>query len=384
MGTTFVCITVLTFFNCILHVLADDRSSQCRIRFNGMIRNYTGCGRISSDIEVFWNIREEDGEIDTLFRGKSDGYAAIGWGYKQMIGSKAVVVYNNGSDGVSIDEFDLLAKNPLGVNSVSTTTFKNGLAEFVDGKLVGSYTIKIGNNEEMSVSVNETNSIIWAVGPKSAIAGQLQIHKNHGIGELNLMTKIDNNEEGTKQSSSSSSSSNGTNYRQFRYYAHAALMSIGWLIVIPIGILTIRFKRPGRTSFKIHSGLNVLGTLMIIAGIILVAFRGSIAWIHLIVGIVGIVSPVLQIVIAIARPDASAERRESRWYKIHASIGYISYLFANLNVHIGIRFYGGRGGLVFHGILGFLGICFIISLLVLQMRKSITKTDERKRYEEPI
>lgn len=128
------------------------------------------------DIQVYWNVRESDNEIDTLFRAPTNsGYVSFGWGYSEMVGSNAAVVYQDPSGVSIINEYAMTAKNTAGVQPTSDGNLEKLEVE-VDGEFImGRFTRKL-TGSELPPLTGDIVPAIWAIGPLPQSPTSLTYH----------------------------------------------------------------------------------------------------------------------------------------------------------------------------------------------------------------
>ncbi|KAH9568485.1 hypothetical protein CY35_03G079400 [Sphagnum magellanicum] len=125
--------------------------------------------------------------------------------------------------------------------------------------------------------------------------------------------------------------------------AHAAVNIVGWGILLPVGAIIARYCRLwDPTWFYLHVTFQVLGFILIVAGLILgTNLYGRLKGLsgisrHRALGIFVFVLACLQILAIVLRPKKDAKlRRYWNWY--HSWVGRIALLLAAVNILVGIH-----------------------------------------------
>lgn len=162
--------------------------ADCKASYNGVEVNYANCQKgLTGGIDVFWNIRSDDGEIDTLFRATDTvGYVGFGWGYNSMVdaGESNVAAVFNGDSGPMFSNYALTERAVAGVRpSPSAALTKTG-AEKTAGFVTAVFTRKLVVDGLPSLSADTNNVAIWASGSATGASAFEYHDTNRAFGEL--------------------------------------------------------------------------------------------------------------------------------------------------------------------------------------------------------
>lgn len=344
----------------------EDVSSACKVNFKGSERSFGGCQKdLTGDVEVYWTLRSEDGEIDTLFRAPTNGgFVGFGWGYSQMTGSNAVIAFQDISGNAQIGDYFLERRNTAGVQPNTNQQVTKTDVEVAGGFVAGIFTRKL-EVEGLPTITNGLTSAIWAVGDRPDSNTTLEQHNKQASGEIDLSRVSSELQE------SSSSRLAGDSY----YTAHAVLMIIGWLALTPTAVILMRyFKGLNPTTFQLHRGINTLSAVIVVCAYIMGVIRGSRTEIsHLVLGTIAIALGLAQIVSGIARPKKGNIGRKP-WYLSHAITGYVALTVAMANALLGMIVFNVRvGWFVAWGIL--FGVYILAHIVLLAFRSKIPYVD---------
>jgi Eukaryotic cytochrome b561 len=114
-------------------------------------------------------------------------------------------------------------------------------------------------------------------------------------------------------------------------------MGIAWVVLAPIAIMAMRFgKRWNPFAFRVHQLLLMLVFLVTLGAFILAVVKGDRRdKKHLAVGCVVLALAVMQLLLAIFRPNKQSGKREV-FYLLHSNGGRLCWLLALINVFIGL------------------------------------------------
>lgn len=166
--------------------------------------------------------------------------------------------------------------------------------------------------------------------------------------------------------------------------AHGVLMALGWVVLLPAGILVARYAKninpttgPRAFWFLGHRILQAGGgTLIIIGGIIgfsMVPKDDQFQYAHSVIGLILWILVIVQIIGGNVRPGHDASWRWI-WELGHKGDGYIIVLVAWANIYLGLLVYGAHKA--FFGILGAIMGIWVIAYFVLWARGAGKKTGE--------
>lgn len=295
--------------------------TSCSIQFKGNTRTFQGCRKgLTGDVDVYWNIVND--EIETLFVGTppTGGYVGWGWGSLEMVGTNAAIAYANSSgDGARIEDYFLAARSTTGVQIEGRQKFSSSDAEVTAaGEVRGLFVRPLGNG----VSVGPTNAI-WAIGPKVSAPDALERHGTRASAEIDLS-------ETSGDVVSRSVLSTGLK-------VHGALMSLSWVALAPAGALAMRFlKRFNPATFQGHRGLMVTAVLVAVAAYILGLVKGNRGHIaHLVIGSIVLGLAFLQVLGGAFRPEKGTEKRPI-FNMLHGWSGRVVLVLAAVNLYLGL------------------------------------------------
>lgn len=302
----------------------SNGDKECTVTFKGQPKAFSGCLRgLTGDVEVYWTIRESDGEIETLFRAPTNGgYVGFGWGYAEMLGSNVAIAFQDKDGNAKIDDYFLEGRDSEDVQPNDKQKL-TGTDAAIDGEFVaGLFTRKLESDGIPTITVGWTPAI-WAVGKKPDSASKLVEHDIQGSGEINL----------SETSGDVVVFSRNSNF----FMAHAALMLIAWLALTPAAVVIMtHLKGYNPAAFQVHRGLNVLSIVIVIIAYIMAVVRGShTATAHLVLGTIAFVFAIVQAASGVFRPHKGTAGRRG-WYLQHAFTGHTALMVAIANALVGM------------------------------------------------
>lgn len=365
--------------------------NECSFEMNGKSWSFSQCstfGEGARAFEVAWTLIDEQDEENPNFsrlriglQGKNDyNYISIGLPARssQMVGSSAMILASCStcSSGASLKQYLLGGKDAFLI-----TESNDGLVVVSsEASLSAERSLKTGIFEVLIPRDTENSSrrrlsqagrsldnfnIIFASGPFSGDGSPQQHYPDsYGSSDINLVT-----------------GGVTTQYENFNYdarTAHMWLMSIGWGVLIPVGILMAKARDiEFRYWFITHRLIQVFGYLMGIAGIGAgFAFRGT--WetpysAHRDIGITITALGTIQILSLVARPSPTHKLRKY-WGYWHRWIGRCTALLAIANIYYGIYYVAhlrSWAGAVYSVVLGIIVLLALAEdVYILQNRKS--------------
>lgn len=349
-----------------------EEDSVCEVTFDGEKRTFAGCqSGLEGGVEVYWTIREDDGEIDTLFRAPTNGgYVGFGWGYEQMVGSNAVIAFQDSDGNAKIGDYFLEAQDPEGVNPSDKLQISNEEAA-IDGEFVlGAFTRKLVLEGSPTISKGETLAI-WAVGAVPGSDGRLEQHGERGGGTFDL----------SKTSGGFVADDGDRNF----FIAHAVLMLVAWLALTPAAVVIMtHLKGYNPLAFQLHRGLNVTSAAVVVAAYVMGVVNGShTAKAHLALGTIAFIFVLLQVTSGVLRPHKETPKRKP-WYIQHAVLGHIALTLAMANALVGMRttnvFDVSTGWYVAWGVL--VGVYLLSHLLLFAFRSKLEPAPVSRTAEE--
>lgn len=181
-----------------------------------------------------------------------------------------------------------------------------------------------------------SNTIIWAHGNAG---GDWQHHNKRGSARVNFLT-------GAAKTIAVEVDS--------KFVVHAWLMTIGWGVLIPLGVLTARFlkSKPNKLWFKLHRAIQTTGLVFAIIGLVLAVqavgnkggngqhFAGTNKS-HKVLGLVVMVLGIQQPLFAIFRPHPPKDGEttsgmRAAWEILHKGSGYVAVVLAVAVIFLGM------------------------------------------------
>ena len=302
-------------------------NQDCRTTFGGNEITYSGCHTTSDgSMQVFWNINGDN--IETMFVGKTDGYAGLGWGYNQMVPGNAVIAYVDSANEVQVGDFNLAGQSSEGVTSGTNQGITATAGELRNGEIAAQFTRPLAaTGNAPALDPNGEVNYIWAVGGKPEAGPRFLIHTARDDERVNLAAA----------GASTGGGGGGLDRRAF-FIAHGVMMGLAWALLTPLAIVVMRFfKKLNPIAFNVHRGLNALSVLLTLAAFIMGVVQGSHTSIsHLAIGVIITVFALSQAINGALRPG-KREPNRSKWFIFHLASGYIAYLLAVANLSIGWR-----------------------------------------------
>jgi len=292
-----------------------------------------------------------------------------------MLGSSAAIAKTCSTclSGASIDNYQLNAKSTAGVQPPSLLPITNMTAATLlsnNSVLFATFTVQLPdayisyNNEYNSVSID----ILLAHGPTSPDTGDIQYHSQRGGTTLLLTTTIHDDDSQQQQAGIDQS-------KQWsrKGVAHAWSMTIGFGVLMPIGVLGAvglrsppewwqwvwRRRRGGRESspspsslassfsppsqywfFQWHRGIMLLSFATVTAGISL-GFSEAGGWdtpytVHRSLGVTAFVLAAFQVTGGLLRPHKDNRKVRKPWNYMHHFIGRSAVILAVANMYYGM------------------------------------------------
>lgn len=302
----------------------------CVADFKNERKFFGGCAKgVGNALDIFWNIDEEAGEIETLFRApKGDnnnvGYVGLSWGSKTMVGSSATIAFEL-EDGPQIRDYFLAAQNSQGVQPNNMQNLTSAEVESTDEYLSGLFTRDLVVDGLPPINVQGRTDFIWSVGARPRSARDFPTHRRRSNGAVDLSIRSES--EIFEEASGLDTI----------FVVHAVFMGVSWLILVPIAITAMRFlKKYNPVTFNIHRGLNGAAALLTVAAFIMAITSGSrTETAHLAIGSVVFSIVILQAIAGLLRPGRGNKFRKS-WYWGHSIVGSLLGGLGIANCFIGI------------------------------------------------
>jgi len=152
--------------------------------------------------------------------------------------------------------------------------------------------------------------------------------------------------------------------------AHAALMVLGWIIFVFLGMTIARFGKGNSNWFNFHRGFVVTGLLFVLIAWCIGIFRigTGTQLTHFALGTTAFLMLVFQPLNALIRPHApnqgeAPSKKRALWNLLHHWNARLAFLFAVINTYIGLGIVGvGKGIIAVYSIFLVLLIVFFFYL----------------------
>ncbi|KAA8495244.1 Protein Skeletor, isoforms D/E [Porphyridium purpureum] len=348
----------------------QEGAPQCLLEFNGETYRYAKCSPISErgiEAVIYSTVLSETGELDMAFSmapsSGETGWVALGFAETSgvMVGADAIIALRMADGSISTEDYAMNSRSSSGVQPAGRQALS--LAESIfnesTGNIVTRFRRSIG-------SVTPTAAaLLLAKGPASVSSTTLRQHNFRTGLVLDLESSASEPILPNRRS----------NYSAF--VAHAVLMGLAWIILVPWAIFmprVLHFKDP--LWFNLHRALNLFVTCMVLSAFVVALVYGTrTETAHLVIGCIVFGLLVLQIAGGLLRADKGSARRTA-WRMAHVLSGRVLELLAVANVFIGMSIFGGVGwgwylavGLVI-GLLIFVYVYFLSRDFVKQSRGS--------------
>jgi len=282
--------------------------------FDCMIEAQTG----DSAFMVHWAVEED--VVRLAGQAPGTGFCALGWAETpgQMVGGRAVI----GWSGSGNDQIGLYALNSKAASGIVPSSdfeiFDESVSE-VDGTTI----IQFSRQLDGSFLVEEDQPFLVAFSPDvdgleyhgSSARAALTLNLNSGGASISVAEDL------------------STYWR-----AHGILMTIGWGILIPVGVMVARtLKDKNPLWFYVHVVANSAGLLAAIAGfaMALIKFEREDTFRHRQVGISVMALGFLQPLNAAIRPHPGGFLRD-QWEWVHWTVGRAALVLAIWNIFTGL------------------------------------------------
>lgn len=304
---------------------------------------FDACATFTSlGIAVYWSKNNDTATnsgntlVDFGFSGTTSGYAAIGFPATPniMVGATAIIATPCGScspTGATIGDYYLAGYTSSDIiesAGIPVTNMKASSASSTgtDGMITATFTVELPTSNVDSRSTN----IILAEGPVSSSGVFLDHRGSRSSGNIDLLINDNNNANVT----SSSMSSVGQ--------AHAWLMTIGFGVLMPLGVIAAIGLRAGYGPhwFEYHRYIMLFAFLVVIAGFA-TGFvhsdeKGEVERIsydvHSALGITAFILVSLNVIAGLLRPRKDHKKR-GVWNVVHHNMGRIGLILAIINIY---------------------------------------------------
>lgn len=336
-----IAVAVLLAFSTALATKAPPvvrAAGSCRVTFKGQPKVFDGCAKSSSKISVYWTLRTDDNEIDTLFQASTNGgFVSLGWGYSGMIGRNAVVAYQDSSGKAVIHDYALSSHSSSGVVPAESQSLTNTDVEVSNGVVTGIFTRKM-KADGLPEILNGKTKAIWALGPVPSSATSLVEHTGTERGDYTLDLSTSSSSQTVADVLTDGSEGYGAVIK-----IHAVLMALTFIIVLPLSALIMRLlKNVTSIAFQLHRVLNIIAVIVSLVALAMGLSKGSRAEkLHLYLGC-AVIGLVLVQTIGAAAPRSADKTIVTRraWFVSHVLIAWLVLSGGATNVIIGLKIYG--------------------------------------------
>ncbi|CAK9221662.1 unnamed protein product [Sphagnum jensenii] len=248
------------------------------------------------------------------------GFSSTG----KMDGSVGLIAVMNSSSSASATWWNLYSHS-IGPLSDPSSFLHSSTVQYMSN---GNVSISAVVNITAILAPNTPDSLLFALGP---VSGSIPLQHSKYTSQVAKFAPAGTLPKGYKISTD--------HLRK----AHAAVNIVGWGILLPVGAIIARYCRMwDPTWFYLHVTFQVLGFILIVAGLILgTNLYGRLKGLsgisrHRALGIFVFVLACLQILAIVLRPKKDAKlRRYWNWY--HSWVGRIALLLAAVNILVGIH-----------------------------------------------
>jgi hypothetical protein len=354
----------------------------CKITTGSKSSLYNACillDGVGENFNMAWNLdpsaAESSYELSMGFNATSNGWVSIAFPKTagQMIGSFAMILKTCAScpSGAEISEYSLEGQTVNGVKSGNTLNSTDLEAAFNGGELSGKFKIRVpmgnaGSQPGRRRSLFALDSapsnfpLIFAAGDLSS-SGNLQQHSTFGSSSLDISIALVSKANITDSSGLSAPVVVGSTNSAART-AHMWLMTIGFGVLIPIGIL---IKSCFKSGFNLHRAIQTIGFLLGVAGIICGFIAGG-GWssqhaVHRNIGMAIIVLCSLQVFALVWRPKLDANSRRP-WAFAHRWLGRIVAVLAISNIYYGMIYVAVLGTWAWATYTAIVGVILMVAL----------------------
>eukprot|EP00803_Ostreobium_quekettii_P009476 evm.model.scf_3488EXC.2 EVM.evm.TU.scf_3488EXC.2 scf_3488EXC:8988-12604(-) len=270
----------------------------------------------------------------------------------QMIGSQAVIGWAGADEQVGV--YALTSQATPGIVPSTELAIFDESVEEVDGKTIVRFSTAFDDN----LVPDAENPLLVAFHPETdGIA-------YHGAATRRAITV---------NFASGASAVEAVEDLSSYWKAHGILMTIGWGILIPVGIIAARtMKDKAPVWFYVHVVGNTLGLILAAVGfgMAIVKFDREDSFRHRQVGIAAMVIGLFQPLNAFVRPHPGAPWRE-QWEYVHWTLGRVAVGLAVWNIFTGLdeyEFLAEVGSKKYHVMYGLLLACLFVVYLAAEAR----------------
>lgn len=370
-------------------------AATCSLTVAGETSSYGACQSVAgvgSNFMLYWTLEADptDASTNVLSMGMSGAaadreYIAVGFSQApgQMVGASSMILSACTAcpGGASIQDYDLDGKIPSSVVPANSLQATATAASFAGGTLAGRFQIKLpasaSRRRLLAPALDSPPAafpLIFAAGPTTAAGAPLQ-HLTFGSGTFDLTTSELSSTTGTTETTDSTATppptatiSAGSTNTAARN-AHMWLMAISFGVIMPLGIVTMRWWPPQGASpvgFKLHRALQALGFAGA-AGGLAAGFVAAGGWndtysVHRDLGIAIIVLAFVQVLALVWRPSPDDQKLRRPWALGHRWLGRATAILAIANIYYGIIHVANLGTWAWATYTAVLGVIVIAAL----------------------
>jgi len=312
-------------------------AANCSLTINGATESFAGCRALSGGFTVYYTHNSQADTLDIAFQAKSEG--GLGWvafgpagSPGKMVGGKAVIAYpsTGSATGATAADYSLNGESSSTVVVANEQQLSNLLTYYDSTTKIVTTRFTRPNN-----GLNPAKFPgLWALGPASSVArAGIREHVSFYSGTINMT----NTGSDSQTVGSSSMDINST------IIAHAVLMSVAWILLVPVAIMIARYlKCKNPLWFKLHVAIQTSVLLIVIAAWILGLLEGEDGrsdekQAHLVIGCIVCSLVIIQFLSGVFRPDKDAGKVRFWWEIYHVWMGRIQWILAMANVFIGME-----------------------------------------------
>lgn len=159
--------------------------NSCCTRFKGKLRYFKGCKEIAdSPIRLHWRVNSKRGLLIALIVAKHDGYAAVGLGFSNMVGSEVFAVYSTNDTHADVQRYQISYKGSSGVtpHKILPRSSSRATIETVNGeKVMKALFYRRLSSTQYTLRVGEENNLIWSFGNRPVVPPYLSYHLGRGV-----------------------------------------------------------------------------------------------------------------------------------------------------------------------------------------------------------
>jgi len=348
-------INIILIFFAFLYtlVIGDFKVEEQLTKRSLLSSNYQYSANVLDNLELSWSIVDSN-TLSVQLSGPLSGWIAVGFSQQlnYMVGSTAVLGWDQGTSNNKIAAYYLGGKVTSSIIPSTTFVLDDPSVVTVDGTTVIKFKTPI---DGQFIKKNGSTPIIAAYSRGSY---QLIVHESRGSASVDFST-------GSAVSIVSTTDQLKT--------VHSVLVSLGWLIFMPIGIFFARYGKdlPNNVWFKVHLSFQLTGFVLSLVGIIIIIIAiktPALVTPHHVIGFILLILSVFQVVYAAFRPHPPAAGEEKSMQRsifelVHHWNGRICIVLAAINVFFGITIRGIENPYIYEILLAAL-IVGLVSIII--------------------